>query len=270
MKRIWNHLAPPSLVLAVAAVLVIAATGMRGVGQVGERGATNRGSNPLTDEPAPLLEDGKTVNLGRTRGEKGIWNLPYIRNMAQYAVMPNGIAPPPPPGSTRGSAAERHIPFMPWSAAVYDYNVLNDAKYDPEGYCLPPGGPRLFATPYPMEIIQLPEQKRVIFIFEGGTHVWREVHMDGRTHPASNAIKGETWLGHSVGHYEDDGKTLVVDVVGFNEGTWIDFAGHPHTNLLHVVEKFTRPNKGTLHYEATIDDPGAKPPSRFSKSRFDS
>src|SRR6266542_2382168 len=45
--------------------------------------------------------------------------------------------------------------------------------------------------------------------------------------------------------------------VGFNEGTWLDFWGHPHTNLLHIVERITRPSKQTMHYEATIDDPGA-------------
>jgi len=92
-------------------------------------------------------------------------------------------------------------------------------------------------------------------IFEGGGHVWREVYMDGRPHPPIETIKGETWLGHSVGHYEGD--TLVIDTVGFNEGTWLDRAGHPHTNLLHVIERLTRPNKDTLHYEATIDDPAA-------------
>jgi hypothetical protein len=108
-----------------------------------------------------------------------------------------------------------------------------------------------------MEIIQLPEQRRIIFIFEGATHVWREVYLDGRSHPQASAIKGETWLGHSVGRYEDNGRTLVIDVAGFNEGTWLDFAGHPHTNLLHVVEKFSRPTMNTLRYEATIDDPGA-------------
>jgi hypothetical protein len=143
---------------------------------------------------------------------------------------------------------------MPWSAAVYDYNSQNLSKYDPEGYCLPPGGPRLMATPYPMEIIQLPEQKRIIMIFEGGTHIWREIYMDGRPHPQGDALN-PTYLGHSVGRWEGD--TLVVDVVGFNEETWLDYYGHPHTDLLHVVEKFSRPNKNTLHYEATINDPGA-------------
>jgi hypothetical protein len=148
------------------------------------------------------------------------------------------------------------MPFQPWAAAVYDYNSKNDSQYDPEGFCLPPGGPRMFATPYPGEILQLPEQKRVIMIFEGGTHIWREIYMDGREHPKGDELN-PTYLGHSVGHYEDNGQTLVVDVVGFNENSWLDYFGHPHTDKMHVVEKFTRPNKNTLHYVATVDDPGA-------------
>ena len=48
-----------------------------------------------------------------------------------------------------------------------------------------------------------------------------------------------------------------IDVANFNEGTWLDFAGHPHTNQLHVIERFSRPSRNILHYEALIDDPGA-------------
>jgi hypothetical protein len=112
----------------------------------------------------------------------------------------------------------------------------------------------MMATPYPAEIIQLSEQKRVLMIFEGATHIWREIYMDGRPHPTGDALN-PTYLGHSVGRYEGD--ALVVDTVGFNEATWLDYFGHPHTDQMHVVERFTRPNKGTLHYEALIDDPGA-------------
>src|SRR5262249_13345653 len=137
----------------------------------------------------------------------------------------------------------------------YDYNLRNDSKYDPEGYCLPPGGPRLMATPFPLEIFQMPEMKRIIMIFEGGGHVWREIYMDGRPQPSAERIKGLSWLRLSVRQYEV--QTLVIDTVGFNEGTWLDRAGRPHTDLLHIVERITRPNKNTLHYEATIDDPGA-------------
>jgi hypothetical protein len=225
------------------------------------------------------------VNFGRVPGEKGIWNVPYITNMGMRLIDDQGkpLAPQPEGrggrggggrgaggraagaplgggegggggGGRGGAKSEPWVPFQPWAAAVYDYNSANQSKYDPEGYCLPPGGPRLMATPYPAEIIQLPEQKRVLIIFEGATHIWREIFMDGREHPKGDALN-PTYLGHSVGHYEGD--ALVVDVVGFNEATWLDYFGHPHTDQLHIVERFTRPTKQTLHYEALVDDPGA-------------
>jgi len=240
--------------------------------------ATGRGRGPTEPpQPTPRLADG-TVNFGRVPGEKGIWNVPYITNMGTRLIDDQGklLAPQPEGrggrgggraggaplgggeggggGGRGGAKSEPWVPFQPWAAAVYDYNSQNQSKYDPEGYCLPPGGPRMMATPYPAEIIQLPEQKRVIMIFEGATHIWREIFMDGREHPKGDALN-PTYLGHSVGHYEGD--AFVVDVVGFNEGTWLDYFGHPHTDQLHVVERFTRPNKQTLHYEALIDDPGA-------------
>src|SRR5499425_2375414 len=205
---------------------------------------------PAPPEPTPRLNDG-TVNLGRSRGEKGVWGLPVIANFAQVAAgAPAGFR-----GNLRsGAAAEPHIPFQPWAAAVYNYNSMNLSKFDPEGYCLPPGGPRLMATPFPMEVIQLPEEDRIVMIYEGGTHIWREIYMDGRPHPKGDDLN-PTYLGHSVGRWEGD--TLVVDVVGFNEQTWMDYFGHPHTDQLHVVEKFSRPTKNVLRYEATMDDPGA-------------
>ena len=253
-------------------------------GQPSERptagpGPQGRGRGPAEPpQPTPRLADG-TVNFGRVSGEKGIWNVPYITNMGMRLIDDQGkpLAPQPEGrggrgggraggaplgggegggggGGRGGAKSEPWVPFQPWAAAVYDYNSVNQSKYDPEGYCLPPGGPRLMATPYPAEIIQLPEQKRVLMIFEGATHIWREIFMDGREHPKGDALN-PTYLGHSVGHYEGD--ALVVDVVGFNEATWLDYFGHPHTDQLHVVERFTRPSKQTLHYEATIDDPGA-------------
>jgi hypothetical protein len=227
--------------------------------------------------PTPRLADG-TPNLGRVPGEKGVWNVPYITNMGERIIEADGKTyvekHPPVSGRGRGrgdaplgggegtaggggrggAKSEPQVPFQPWAAAVYNYNSANNSKYDPEGYCLPPGGPRMMATPYPMEIIQLPEQKRIIMIFEGATHIWREIYMDGRPHPKGDDLN-PTFLGHSVGRWEGD--TLVVDVVGFNEATWIDYFGHPHTDMLHVIEKFSRPNKNTLAYEATFDDPGA-------------
>ncbi len=230
----------------------------------GARGARGNTPNPAVSEPTPRLPDG-SVNLGRAPNDvDGNWSLPYIQNMADRAINRGaaGRGAAAPAGGGRGgaglrggAASEPWVPFLPWSAAVYNYHSKNESKYDPEGYCLPPGGPRLYATPYPMVILQQPELKRIYMNFEGGAHVWREIFMDGRPHPAKDKLQGSTWLGHSVGRWEGD--TLVVDVTNFNEGTWLDYYGHAHTDQMHVVERWTRPNKGTLHYEATIDDPGA-------------
>ena len=256
--------APPPAALAasiLAAALAIGGTSAQAqiAPQTDPSGLTGQ-DGTAASEPAPRLANG-TPNLGRVPGEKGAWAVPYITNMAARVISVDGspVAAPEATvsgsrGPRSGSASEPHIPFLPWSAALYDYNSANESKYDPEGYCMPPGGPRMMATPYPMEIIQLPEQERIIMIFEGATHIWREIYMDGRPHPEGDALN-PTFLGHSVGRWEGD--TLVVDVVGFNETTWIDFFGHPHTDALHLVERFSRPDKNTLRYEATIDDPEA-------------
>jgi hypothetical protein len=104
-----------------------------------------------------------------------------------------------------------------------------------------------------MEIIKLPGQKRIIMIFEGGdARLAQDLH--GWPPASDGRALNPTYRGYSVGHWEDD--TLVVDIVGFNEQTWLDYFGHPYTDMLHVVEKYSRPNKRTLHYEALIDDPG--------------
>jgi hypothetical protein len=179
--------------------------------------------------PTPRLPDG-TVDLG---GD-GVWSLPWITNFADKLV------------------GRDDVPFLPWTRAMHEYNAATKVAYDPEGFCLPPGGPRAFGTPYPAQFLQ--EDDRIVVIFEGGAHVWREIHMDGRPHPQGDALN-PTYFGHSVGHWEGD--TLVVDTVGFNEKTWLDFGGHMHTDELHTIERISRPNRDTLHYETTIMDPGA-------------
>ena len=271
-----RNLVRGALLSSTAAMLFTALLGV-GAQQPGAQPSGGGRGPSGPPQPTPRLADG-TPNLGRAPGEKGVWNVPYITNMGERIIEEDGktyVEKHPPTfgrgrgrgdaplgggegtaggGGRGGAKSEPQVPFQPWAAAVYNYNSANNSKYDPEGYCLPPGGPRMMATPYPMEIIQLPEQKRIIMIFEGATHIWREIFMDGRPHPQGDDLN-PTFLGHSVGRWE--GETLVVDVVGFNEGTWMDYFGHPHTDMLHVIEKFSRPNKGTLAYEATFDDPGA-------------
>lgn len=123
---------------------------------------------------------------------------------------------------------------------------------DPLAQCLPPGVPRIMLQSRPFEIVQA--ETRILILFEGGAHVWRQIWMDGRNHPKD---PNPDWLGDSVGHWEGD--TLVVDSIGFNDRSWLDDAGHRHTERLHVTEKFTRTSPQTMKYEAILEDPGAYP-----------
>jgi len=91
-----------------------------------------------------------------------------------------------------------------------------------------------------------------VILYEA-TYMFREIFVDGRPLPKDPQ---PTWMGYSVGRWE--GETLVVDTSGFNGKAWLDGdMGHPHTDALHVTERFRRPNFGTLEIEAIIDDPKA-------------
>lgn len=150
------------------------------------------------------------------------------------------------------------VPMNAWAEGVMKKHLSSD---DPETNCLPTGVPR--QAPYPWKIVETP--KEIYFLFEGNIHSYRQIFMDGRKHPAD---PNPTWYGHSIGHWDKD--TLVVDTIGFNDRFWFDFVGHPHTEQLHTVERYTRTDYGTLVEEVTIDDPGAytRPFTITSKHRF--
>jgi len=115
--------------------------------------------------------------------------------------------------------------------------------------CFPPGMPRIFLHPFPMQIVEAPGE--VIMLFEYDS-MRRQIFTDGRPHSDG---AGPTWMGDSVGHWEKD--TLVVDTVGFNDKTWLDRIGHPHTSELHLTERIRRPDHDTLVDDITIQDPKA-------------
>jgi hypothetical protein len=99
------------------------------------------------------------------------------------------------------------------------------------------------------EIIQIPG--RILLYFESD-HVHREVWMDGRELPKD---PDPTWYGYSVGKW--DGDTLVVDTIGFNDKTWIDSWGNPHSEDMRVVERYRRVDHDTLELKMTVIDPKA-------------
>ena len=94
-------------------------------------------------------------------------------------MVPN-IAGSDPGGARQSKLVEKpvDVPFLPAAKAIYDQRNSVLSKDDPESRCLPPGVPRMMATPFPFQIFQLSD--RIVFIFEGGAHVWRTIPMDGR------------------------------------------------------------------------------------------
>lgn len=232
-----------SLMLASGAALAVllasppaTAENQRGGG--GGRGGGAQAAGPMPS--LPRLPDGKP-NLGWVDpAHKGVWRTTQHRNFANELV----------------DRKEEGIPFQPWAKALYDYRAKTEWKDDPEGFCLPTSGPSASSnrTSSPWEFLHMPEQKRIVRIFEGQAHMWQVIYMDGRPHP-QEAFDLPTWMGHSVGHW--DGDTLVVDTVGFNEGNWLSVQGAVQTSQLHLIERFTRSDYNTLRYEATVDDPGA-------------
>jgi hypothetical protein len=221
------------LVLALSAVFSFAQTPQERGGNVG----LYQKQPPTPTGPAPRLADG-TPDLS------GVW-LGSGSNDSDIAN-PRGLKP--------GDS----VAMLPWAEALVK---SRQSKDDPESNCLPAGIPR--GSPYPWRFAQTPG---IYFIvYEGNIHSWRQIFMDGRKHP-TDAIP--SWYGHSVGHWE--GKTLVVDTVGFNDKFWFDYKGHPHTEQLHTVERYTRTDLGNMTIEVTITDPGAyaKPFTTVGRARI--
>jgi len=90
-----------------------------------------------------------------------------------------------------------------------------------------------------------------LILYEEFNH-FRQVFTDGRGHPVDPV---PTWFGYSIGKWEGD--TFVVDSRGFNDKSWMDDSGLPHTEALHTIERFRRVDFGHMELELTIDDPKA-------------
>jgi len=227
-----------------ALALLLAAQDEQPAGLNGGRLDRPRSNQP--PRPTPHWPDGR-VNLGPLPGEKGVWEGNAGSTLATNV---RGIDNPRMNLPTNLKISE--VPFQPWARALYNYRQGTTTKDDPHTKCLPSGGPRLFHTPYGFEFIDVPEEKRIYMVEVGGPHTWRIIYMDGRPHPKD---LDPSFFGHSVGHWEGD--ALGVDTVGFNERFWLTREGIPHTEFLHLTERFTRTDYDTLKYEATVDDPGA-------------
>jgi hypothetical protein len=139
------------------------------------------------------------------------------------------------------------LPMRPWATSLLQHRQATNGQEDPDANCTLPGIPRLNAVPNPFKILQSPDE--VVILYEAFT-TFRQVFMDGRGLPEDPE---PAWLGYSVGRW--DGDTLVIETSGFNNKTWLDNAGTPHSESLHVTERYRRRDVGHLDIEITVDDP---------------
>jgi len=137
------------------------------------------------------------------------------------------------------------IPYLPEALTKRKANFEARLAADPEIRCYLPGIPRATYQPHPFQIFQ--NEKAIFFAYEFAGAVRNIFLKDPGPAPA------DAWMGQSVGHWE--GNTLVIDVTGLDERTWFDRAGDFHSDALHVTERYTLLNPGTLDYVATIEDP---------------
>jgi len=182
---------------------------------------------PNLTAPAPFLPDG-TPDLS------GVWS---------GWGPPNGVffdlAKDLKPGE---------VQMTPWAAGIQAQRERRDHVDDPLGFCMPPGVPRIDAVDQ-FKIIQT--RAETVFLHEAQVGmIFRQIFTDGRPLPADPE---PAWLGYSIGRW--DGNTFVVDTIGLKDRGWLDTRkAHPHSDALHVTERFRRTNFGTLEVVATIDD----------------
>ena len=214
------------LVVSIAMIWLTAPLLSQGLGRRlgGRNGPTPLESTP--DRPAPKLADG-TVDLG------GVWT-----------------------GGGSGSFVDLLEPgeldsiMLPWAKKLFAERTPGE---DPYNYCMP-GGPVRITGGFAWRFVQTPtiNATHIFMLQEGNAHTYRQIFMDGRAHPEDPS---PTWYGHSTGRW--DGDTLVIDTMGLNTKFWLDPGGTPHTEQLHIVERWTRTDYTTMTREVTIEDPGA-------------
>jgi hypothetical protein len=139
--------------------------------------------------------------------------------------------------------------LLPWAAALIKERQANFGKDAPHNRCLPELPPVPASTaPFIAKFVQTGSLLVVLFEDVPG---FRQVFLDGRGHPSN---WDPTWMGHSTGKWEGD--VLVVDTVGFNDRSWLG-GGAPHTEMLHMTERYRRVDFGHMEALVTFEDPGA-------------
>jgi hypothetical protein len=167
----------------------------------------------------------------------GVWD--YYNNIPGQGIYVTPSKVPPP--------------MTAWGKARFDASIpgygprARPNGNDPMLKCNPTGIPKILFMVLPHEIVQTRERT---FMFFEREHAWRQIWTDGRQHPKDVE---PTYMGDSIGRWEGD--MFVVDSVGFNDKTWLDFYGNPHSEQMHLVERYKRVDHKTLTMQLIIDDP---------------
>ena len=140
------------------------------------------------------------------------------------------------------------VEMLPWARKVYEARSATYGHEDPASNCLPEGPRAGLAGLEPFRIVQTPHVS--FFMYESSPA--RQIFADGRKLPEDPT---PSWMGYSVARWEAD--TFVVDTAGYNDRTWLDFTGHPHSEALHMTERFQRTDFGHMQLSITFEDPKA-------------
>jgi hypothetical protein len=152
------------------------------------------------------------------------------------------------PGHLANVAAElKPMEIQPWADELYKHRLGNLGNDDPWTVQCLPAGPRaiLKGGDGPARIIQT--GALLLILYDDLTY--RQIFLDGRALPKD---PNPSWMGYSAGRW--DGDTLVVESTGFNERSWLDMGGHPHTESLRTIERFRRTSFGRIELQVTFDD----------------
>jgi hypothetical protein len=208
-----------------------------------------RDGKPNLAAPAPRAADGKP-------DLSGVWHVQPTSLAEMKRIYGADVGETSVPGMEPDTISKYALnilldfkpeesPMRPKAAEILRAHVPGT---NPADRCLPIGIPAAGLVSELNKIVQSP---RMIVILYESDNTHRQIYTDGRGLPKE--IAQPAWLGYSVGKWERD--TLVVETAGFNDKTWLDLMGHPHSEALRVTERYRRRDFGHLDVEVTFDDP---------------
>jgi hypothetical protein len=195
------------------------------------------GGAPDLKAPAPRTSDGKP-------DLSGVWKPEINRPCPSYGCTDMDINEQ---FVDLGWGLNGGLPYQPSARALMNARKAESGKDDPGSHCLPTSVVKLHTTPLYRKIIQTPG---LIVILNEINASYRQIFTDGRPLPLDPQ---PTWNGYSTAKW--DGDALVVETIGFRDGTWLDRNGSPLSDAARVTERFRRVNFGHMEIDITVDDP---------------